>query len=604
MFPGSFQPFGSIHSPVALCATFEQTWQPSGYTRGELVGSLSLAPGERLTLEVHSWDKSTRKSEDELSTEQEMRTSEKLTQRDALTVAQEYSKQRNSNVSASGTVPIPKMPLSVSGQVSTQTSESLRRTRETLREQTAEASNTLKINRKTRLEVSRETGREEKQTRVLENTNRCHSLNCHYFEVVANYVVTTRLVSVRPCVLLRNPRPSFTRDWVLCHTGTLIEALLDRTFLPGFEGARALKVYDVIAEIERNARLAELERLGDQLTPHVTAILDAYRALNGANDETVAAVQSCGGGWVLLCVLDKITPLTWERVVAWFALSSTTRTALKRLATDIASGRNAAEALRTLLLVAGPEALTQTPGEAAVEQALRELLRVDSLNLKKDLLSFDDAGLRAAIGAAAGLVRTLPPQAPMEPAIPNEALANARVEFERLQCHLDENWLHYSQAVWLREDHGQRLMRLQSYGAIASVIENELLGFYGDRAAYPLRDVSTIAEVNLADVIGEADKEVRGAKDAPFLISMPTPGLLLEAIVGDCNACEDFIERSRLLDLRQQEAKARQEEAEADRRAQRLAAVPPDLSDPSPHPASEIRVVLEPGGAGDSGGSG
>lgn len=490
------------------------------------------------------------------------------------------------------------------GQVSTQTSESLRKTRETLREQTAEASSTLKINRKTRLEVSRETGREEKQTRVLENTNRCHSLNCHYFEVVANYLVTTRLVSVQPCILLRNPRPSFTRDWVLCHTGTLIEALLDRTFLPGFEGARVLKVYDVIAEMQRNARLAELERLGEQLTPHVAAILDAYRALSGAHDEVVAAVQSCGGSWVLLCVIDKISPLTWQRNIAWFALSSTARAALERLATDIAAGRNAAEALRTLLLIAGPEALTQTPGEAVVEQALRELLRVDSLNLTKDLLSFDDAGLRAAVGAASGLVATLPPTTPAEPALPNEALAEARVEFERLQCHLEENWLHYSQAVWLREDHGQRLIRLQSYGAIATVIENELLGFYGDRAASPLKDVSMVTEVNLGDVIGEAEKEIRDAKDEPFLISMPTPGLVLEAIVGDCNACEDFIEQSRLLDLRQQEAKARQEEAEADRRAQRLAAVPPDLSDPTTRPASEIRVVLEPGGTAGTGGPG
>jgi hypothetical protein len=77
------------------------------------------------------------------------------------------------------------MPVGVSSSVSSQTSESLKNTRESVRDQTVEASSTLKVNRKTRVEVSRETGREERQTRVIENTNRCHSLNCHYFEVSA-----------------------------------------------------------------------------------------------------------------------------------------------------------------------------------------------------------------------------------------------------------------------------------------------------------------------------------------------------------------------------------------------------------------------------------
>jgi hypothetical protein len=104
VFPGPFNTFDKLHPLVALCSVYEQIWELRGYTRGELLSSLTLAPGERATLEVHSWDKSSRKTEDQLS-ESEIRTSEKLTQRDALTVVQEYARQRNTNVNANATFP-------------------------------------------------------------------------------------------------------------------------------------------------------------------------------------------------------------------------------------------------------------------------------------------------------------------------------------------------------------------------------------------------------------------------------------------------------------------------------------------------------------------
>jgi hypothetical protein len=68
------------------------------------------------------------------------------------------------------------------------------------------------------------------------------------------------------------------------------------------------------------------------------------------------------------------------------------------------------------------------------------------------------------------------------------------------------------------------------------------------------------------------------------------PGTVLEAMVGQCDACEDFIQKSREFDLRTQDAKARQEEAEADRRRLRLEAEPPDLSDPRATSAGTVTV--------------
>jgi hypothetical protein len=167
-------------------------------------------------------------------------------------------------------------------------------------------------------------------------------------------------------------------------------------------------------------------------------------------------------------------------------------------------------------------------------------------------------------------------------------VAASRVEFGRLQCHLNEHWLHYAQAVWMREDHDQRLLRLQSYGPIISMIENELLGFYGDRGAFPLRDPTLVNEIDLATLSRELQEDIDEAKPEPVLITMPTTGVLMEAVTGECDACEDYIHDSRTIDLRIQAAKASQEETEADRRQQRVAQN--DLSDPAPPPG---RLVVE-----------
>lgn len=601
-FPGSYGSADDIHPLVGLCATYEQTWHALGHTRGELLSSLGLAPGERVTLEVHTWDKSSRKSEEELAVESEMRTAEKMTQRDALTVAQEHSKQVNSKVDASATVPIPKMPISVSGSVSTEVRDSLKSTQESIKERTVEASSSLKLNRKTRVEVSREVGREEKQSRVIENTNRCHTLNCQYFELIANYRVATRLVSVRPCVLIRNPRPSFTLDWVLCHEDILVEALLDRLYLAGFAAAKTLKTQDIIIQLQTEAALAKLADISQRLLPVINPVLDSYRVLRDAYDEAKSLVQLCGGD--LGCVFDELSDLTAERVVTWLSLLDSHRSALERLDQDIMSGQSPAEATVAFLSVLGPERLKERKSENATQQAWEDLYEIDLwFDIIDDILSKDDAGLTAAVDAlssfAASAITEGTEDQPAERAHPEFAdLAEAQVEFERLLCHLSANLLHYCQAVWASEGREDRFLRLQGLGTIATAIDNELLGFYADRAAYPLRRTDAVTNVDLADIVKKVTEDIEAQKPEPVLVSMPTDGLLLEAAIGECDACEEYIQQSRVLDLRMQKAKAKQEEAEAERREARVSQG--DLSDPDPSPG---KLVVEVQGlSGETGG--
>ena len=556
-----------------------------------------------MTLEVHSWDKTSRKSEDEIATESEVRASEKLTQRDALTVAQEFAKQRNSNVNVNATVPIPKMPVSIGASSTTQTNESLRRSQESIRERTVEASDSLKLNRKTRIEIARETGREERQTRVIENTNRCHSLNCHYFEVMSNYLVTTRLVAVRPCLLLDNPRAEFTAEWVLCHEDVLVSSLLDRTFLPGFDAARLLRRQQALDAIRAQLAAAELERQGQDVAPQVAAISDAWETLRRARRDVGDAIDECGDldeVWQIACILGKVSWLQLDRTVAYFTVNTRGREALERLVSDRQGGENPIVRLRRFVTEATVGDVTAGTSSSALEDVLDRLglpAALITILLKKDPASRDDAGLRNAVEGAMAYLSEMVSDASMMASTEPGELAAATVAFEQLQCHLNDNWLHYMEAVWLREDSGQRFIRLQKYGPLATVIENELLGFYAGKAAYPLRPGAAVQrEINLDRLVTAAGRVINDKPPEAVLVTLPTPGTLLEAVTGQCDACEGFIRDSRTIDLRGQEAGAAQAEAEARRLEERIAAG--DLSDPSPDRQTlrvELRTIEQDG---------
>jgi hypothetical protein len=276
-------------------------------------------------------------------------------------------------------------------------------------------------------------------------------------------------------------------DWVLCHEGVLISALLDRVFLPGFEAAKALKTQTILKQLETEARLEEMESLGEQLGPVVSAIASAYALLTSARSSVESAISSCGSSpLAIFCIaqnLEDAGAISLSRTVVLLSLPDLAVAALERLTADVGGGRHPAETLRGFFTVVSPAMLAQPVSPETLGQRLRDLGLpspfVTAL-LKKDPLSLDNAGLRAAVESAAAAIAAHPQESQPSAEDRRAALleiAQARMEFERLQCHIKENWLHYIQAVAMREDHGQRFMRLQALGPIVTFIENDYSAF-------------------------------------------------------------------------------------------------------------------------------
>jgi hypothetical protein len=628
ILPDRFQALTTPYMPFGLFATFEQIWQLVGYSRGELVASFSLAPGEQLTVEIHSWDKSTVKTEQELAEESELRSSEKLTQRDSLTTLQEFTRKEKLEMHADLHIGIPKFNIGLGGSFDVETMRRLQQTTERIREGVAESSQSLKATRKQRIEVSREFGREQKQTQVLQNTNRCHTLDFRYFEVVSNYLVSTYLESLRPCLIIIYQLPQVTPDWVLCNQDVLIQDLLDKTFLPGFDAAKELRIQETVSDLMQRPsgpRPPTLDPGPDQSARLARAIIDSFNQLKGAAQAFFYLVGATMGplrtfsAWdaAKMVAANVDPPYTVNRLIYFGGLSAPAIRALNQLLGDFQNNL-AIEALRTLFAAVPPDGFQPLLVPANIAQGLKDqgwdseavnsLLANHILDREGDPAGFDTA--ISAAGVALGLTPSPAAGAPADtgstaglPADPAQAqarmadlraLAEAEVTFDQLKCHIESNLIHYAQAIWQREDPEQRALRLGAQPGLLNLIDNELLGFIGNRAAFPIRDINAVRRwINYGPILDRARKEIANQKVRPVLVALPAPGSMLQTVLGVCDGCEDYIQQSRLIDLRTQDAKAKQEEQEARRRQFRLDAQPPDLSDPRQPTGNEITVHLD-----------
>ena len=609
--PDPYQPFTDPHPHIALMATFEQVWKPQGYTRGELITTVGLAPGETLTLELHSWDKTAYKSQDELTTESELRLAETSNQRDSLTVARETAAQTSMSLNVGATIPIKAVTVILGGAASNQVSKNVKSTAEQTQQRTADAAYTLKTSRKLNIEVSREIGREQKQTRVISNTNRCHSLSCHYFEIMSNYLVTTQLSSLQPCLLVPTPRADVTSAWVLCHEAILKRALLANAYLPGFDAARTLESESAYVELQkiRGTVPGEFEA---ELKDLLLDIAAAFDELKKSFDDVVSiaefALTFFGSGGLMAVITyigTSVGDLTKLREFLYYTVLAANRPAWRALA-RLYKEKNAqkpSHPLRAFLSMTKLADFQVTASASAVAKGSAALglpsALIDGLTAWGFLdLVPDDAGLcdtLTAVEKRLDEIWSLPSDqntGGSAAGFSDVDVATAHANFEQLRCHIDDNWLHYAKAMWLDEDPDARFLRLQAYGAVAGALGNEVLGFLGHKEAFAIADPAVITAVDFPTLIGQVQQDLAAEQPAAWLVSLPTPGSVLESIVGECDACEDFIQQSRVIDLRMQDAKTKQEETEAQRRAMRLAATPPDLSSPTPISAGSVTIAI------------
>lgn len=233
---------------LAIALNWRQRWKLTGYTRGALLSTISLAPQEQTTIEIFSWDRRRTESDTRSTAEVSSNVDLSDTVRDTTDVLNETKKTSSLNWSAQAglTVPIATYAqLTLGGSVQDhQTMDTLsRETTNHIHEAITKAATSVRLSRETKVSETTEIGSERRVTRTVSNQNLCHVLNLDYFEVLSKYHVTTSFdrAATRICALIPSPlTPSFTQRTVRAYESTLRANLLERDLLDGFDAVRML----------------------------------------------------------------------------------------------------------------------------------------------------------------------------------------------------------------------------------------------------------------------------------------------------------------------------------------------------------------------------
>ena len=598
---------------IGFISEYEQIWDLKGYSRGGLVSSLTMAPQEELTIEVFSWDRS--RLEDERDQTNETQRSDEATS--MARVSSQLSgdltetTDKKANIGLGAPLPIGPITVDAQGQASVSDAlvQSIKSTVDTLSESTRKASEQFKSTTQVKVTQTRETGSETRVTRRIRNPNLGRSLTVHCFEVMEHYRISTQLLHADKFVLLVEipQRKTFDIAFVLAQEEKLQHALLSSNFLPGFDAAKKLlaqQFFDHRSRIKAEIEAAQAKARGDgpapgdppivvvardlrvklnrlinlNLVQQITTLAYSYLPNNAISQSDRADAEDALGRFNFWLKFKTVTPGVDSRARDFVAASGGTLTPQK-----------AYEALSGLVTGIDDQWLTSVKMLAAsvVSAQLAFSLLIPFPWLAPVLLEFavieNDLGVPALIDKAKQLVRAyeVTLQQPPAPTDPNndkgqklmpppqlfdlQDLSLADAEFKKLTLHLEANRVYYLNSLFAQLDVNIRYETLAALG-VQSFVDNRLLGFLGRRAVFPLRveNLEAEAQAFLKEQLTKTlAQQLPGLKPAVEDVSLPTSGLHMEPVLGQCDALEPFLVDSRNIELTFRQGKADRVAAEA-----------------------------------------
>lgn len=274
---------------VAVLLPIDQKWHLKTYERGRLVSSISLTPQEEVTIDIFSWDRRKTSREDTTSFDTEINAESQSLDRDTRDVFGELSKSGNVGWGLNGSYS--GYGISVGGNINNGATLNniSRNTLQTFHEETQKASAKVHSSRQLKITESTEEGRETRVTRKLRNSNLCHPVTYHYFELAARYEVTTGYVKdeAKFVLLVDNPlaRPTYDVDYVRTYESVIRRALLEPAVASGLDAARILWTLSHASPVICNDCPCPEDLAESESTADFAQAVSAIRSLKVAVDQ-------------------------------------------------------------------------------------------------------------------------------------------------------------------------------------------------------------------------------------------------------------------------------------------------------------------------------
>ena len=297
---------------LAVLLPLDQTWLLTTYERGRMVSSISLTPQEEVTIDVYSWDRRKTSREDTTTYDSEVNAESQSLDRDTRDVFGELSKTGNFGWGLNGG--FSGYGLTIGGNINdgATVNNIARTTQQDFHEETRKATAKVHSSRQLKITESTEEGRETRVTRKLRNSNLCHPVTYHYFELAGRYEVTTGYVKDETVfvLLVDNPlaRPAFDVDFVRAYESVLRRALLEPAVASGLEAARILWMLAHASPVICNDCPCPEDLVGSEDTTDFTQAVDAVKALGLAVNGLLGGATSFSWTTYFFTLVPPATP--------------------------------------------------------------------------------------------------------------------------------------------------------------------------------------------------------------------------------------------------------------------------------------------------------
>lgn len=579
--------------------SIKQVWRADGYSFGDLLYSLPLAPGQQKLVSVLDWDReevATRRAAREAREELAAELSRDRDISDVIrsSLSERLDARSHADVEAVGGVLggfVGAFVFGAAGGVSSAGSTASQTSARSVsglalnrvRDRTQQAASAVRSQRSTVVQTARQGESVRAQTEVVANYNHCHAVTVEYFEVLRHLQVSQELAHVQECLFIPFSISAFNTDKALRWREPLASRLRARDL--GW-------AFDALERVRSNWEGADYPpaRYADELLTHLDGELwmriTLPRPADDDEDEFVDENWSTYEDEGLLG--PNNAQATFDRYLGGLFPADRDAAWEERIAPAIAQ-RLLAKLDLALLRQGGPAVeLTVDPTLVSRYRGGRPLLvglrvasplppvtraEVARVELRFEGVTTLPAGAELLVDSATMAYRTahyagflfrdrrvqndlslresgddnVQIAAPLTVDEKRNPRQRDRRYAEKLLDHLNEHVELYHRVIWLAMDPNRRFLLLDGLVApdaggrsVASVVENRIIGIVGNSLVMPVAPGQKLdITYELADATLEDLRHLYAIDAAPPMrISLPTSGVFAEAVMGRCNSCE------------------------------------------------------------------
>lgn len=580
---------------------FKQEWVADGYSMGDLLYSLPLAPAQRKMIAIVDWERRESAAREEFTTAAEQLTASLARDRDVTdivnaTLSEEARGGSHADTGAFGGglgVPVLGGLLGIGGGTSSANSSSWETASRTatayalnqLRDRTLQGASAVRSQRSSVVQTVAQGERTVAQTEVVANYNHCHTLTVQYFQVLRHLLVRQRLTDVQECLFVPLLISKFTPDKVLRWGETLrpdlprhlqggIDAL--SRINSGYAGSDlpvAAYADDTVTSVDGELYLRfQLVRPKDEDDEYHEANWGGLADLLGIDTQEFYQTFLQGQAHKDRIFLEQLGPRIAQRFVEhlqFFAvheddsegrlpIDTTLLTAFTNDRPLYVSLRMGAASLPPLVRrdikqvrISGLSGILGMLLGTILPKGSRVIIDSGTMRYRTahvDHALFQGASIRNDLaGGTDDGVRISTRLSGRELRNPrNEDLELSRVLLE----HLNERIERYHHIIWTKMSPHRRYLLLDGFEApnaggksIASVVDNELIGIIGNCLVMPVSRGNHLDPTFDATIVngGRVDLIEHYQPETsiePMRIAIPTKGVYAEAVQGACNSCE------------------------------------------------------------------